>query len=423
MPKKPALSYPSFEGYTGAVHDMKTKILGISTNIVILGIVSFITDLSSEMMMPLLPLFITSLGGGGLAVGLIGGLGDGLSSLLQVFSGYWSDRLPRRKPLVFAGYAVSSVFKLFLALASAWPHVLAARVFERVGKGLRTAPRDAIIADSSDQSVRGRAFGVHRALDTAGAVAGSLAALLLFWFLDLEIESILVVAAVVAFAALFPLYWVKEPRRESRQAALAVTLRGLPGRFRLFLLAGTAFGLANFTYMFFVLKARDSFVAGSGDREAMAAAIGLYILYNVVYSVLALPMGTLSDRFGRGRVLMVGYLLFAITCFGFAVVDSRPWFILLFGLYGVVYAIVETTQRAFVSDLAPGESRGAALGMFHTCTGVAAILGSLIAGQLWEAVEPAATFFYGGAVALVATVPLLALIVRSDEHKMRFTGG
>ena len=389
---------------------MRSTFLGVSTNILVLGIVSFITDLSSEMMMPLLPLFITALGGGGLVVGLVGGVGDGLSSLLQVLSGHWSDRVPRRKPFVFAGYAVSSVFKLFLALASAWPHVLAARVLERVGKGLRTAPRDAIIADSSGQASRGKAFGLHRALDTSGAVAGSLVALLLFWALDLEIRSVLLVAAVVAFAALIPLYRLREPPRERRsQSALAITLRGLPGRFRLFLAAGTAFGLANFTYMFFILRARDQFIIGNGEREAIAAAIGLYILYNVVYSVLALPMGSLSDRFGRGRLLLLGYLLFALTCLGFASADSRPWFISLFALYGLVYAIVEGTQRAFVSDLAPAESRGVALGTFHTCTGLAAVFGGLIAGQLWDAVGPAATFYYGSGVAAIATLLLLYL--------------
>ena len=168
--------------------------------------------------------------------------------------------------------------------------------------------------------------------------------------------------------------------------------------------------------MFFVLRARDSFVAGSGEREAMALAIGLYILYTLVDSVLAMPVGTLSDRIGRGRVLVAGYLLFAITCLGFAIGDSMAWFVVLFALYGAVYAIVQTGQRAFASDLAPVETRGAALGIFHTCTGVAAILGSLIAGQLWEAVEPTATFFYGSGVAPVAALLLLALIMNPDRR-------
>jgi MFS family permease len=296
---------------------------------------------------------------------------------------------------------------------------LAALSLERVGKGLRTAPRDAIIADSTEQSLRGRAFGLHRALDTGGAVAGSLAALLLFRFLGFELRSILVIAAVVAFAALFPLYCVRERPRAPRKLHLVLTLRGLPNRFRLFLLAATTFALAKFTYMFFILRARDFFVEGASDREAMAAAIGLYILYNVVYSLLALPMGALSDRFGRGRVLTVGYFLFVITCFGFALVEFWGLFLVLFGLYGVVYAIVETTQRAFTCDLVPGQSQGTALGMLHTCTGVATICGSLIAGQLWEVVGAAAAFVYGGAVALLATALLLALMARSGGHAIR----
>jgi len=388
---------------------MRAKVLGVSVNVAILGAVSFITDLSSEMIMPLLPFFITALGGAGVAIGLIGGLGDGLASLLQVFSGYWSDKLPRRKPLVFIGYVVSSFFKLFLALSLVWQHVLAARVLERVGKGLRTAPRDALIADFSDESIRGKAFGLHRALDTAGAVAGSVAALLLFWFLGFEIRSILIVAAVIAFAALPFFWWLKEPQRAPQKATMAITLRGLSGRFRLFLFASTTFGLANFTYMFFILRARDFFITGYSEKEAIVAAIGLYVLYNVVYSALALPVGSLSDRLGRGKVLAAGYFLFCLTCFGFALVDSWTLLLVLFGLYGVVSAIVETTQRAFGCDLAPAESRGSALGLMHTCTGLAVILGSLIAGQLWDLVGPGATFFYGATVALVAGTVLLFL--------------
>ncbi len=395
---------------------MKTKILGVSANVVVLGIVSFITDLSSEMMMPLLPLFIAALGGGGLAIGLIGGLGDGLSSLLQVFSGYWSDRLPRRKPFVLAGYAVSSIFKVFLALSLVWQHVLAARILERVGKGLRTAPRDAIIADSADQGARGKAFGLHRALDTAGAIVGSLIALLLFWFLGLEIRSILLVAAIVAFAALPPLYRVRERHREPGKLGLAFSFRDLPSRFRFFLLASTAFGLANFTYMFFILRARDFFVTGTGQNEGIAATIGLYVFYNVVYSFLAMPVGALSDRLGRGKLLTAGYLLFTITCLGFALVDSWGLLLVLFGLYGVVYAIVETIQRAFAADLATAENTGTALGTLHTCTGIAMVFGSLIAGWLWEAMGSAACFFYGSAVALLAGILLLVLIRRSRGH-------
>jgi len=395
---------------------MKTKFLGVSANVVVLGVVSFITDLSSEMMMPLLPLFITALGGGGLAIGLIGGLGDGLSSLLQVLSGYWSDRLPRRRPLVLAGYVVSSIFKVFLALSLVWQHVLAARILERVGKGLRTAPRDAIIADSADQGARGKAFGLHRALDTAGAIAGSLVALILFWFLGLEIRSILLVAAIVAFAALPLLYRVRERQREPAKASLAFSFRALPGRFRFFLLASTAFGLANFTYMFFILRARDFFATGTGEKEGIAATIGLYVFYNLVYSSLATPAGALSDRFGREKLLTAGYFLFAITCSGFALADSWGLFLALFGLYGVVYAIVETIQRALAADLAKAESTGTALGTLHTCTGVAIVFGSLIAGWLWEKVGAAACFFYGSAVALLAGMLLLVLIGRSGGH-------
>jgi MFS family permease len=394
---------------------MKQKFLGVSATVALLGVVSFITDLSSEMMMPLLPLFITTIGGTGVAIGLIGGLGDGLSSVLQVFSGYWSDRSPRRKPFIIAGYAASSVFKLLIAVSLVWQQVLGARLLERVGKGLRSAPRDAVIADCADENARGRAFGLHRSLDTAGAVAGSVAALALFWFLGLELRSILIAAALVGFAALLPLRWVKERPRQPCRTPLSITWKGLSPSFKLLLAASSVFGLANFTYMFFILRARDFFVAGTGAREAAAVAIGLYVVYNVVYSLVAMPVGALSDRIGRRRVLMAGYLLFALTCLGFSLVGSWWVFLILFALYGVVHAAVETCQRAFASDCAGDETRGGALGMLHTCTGLAVVFGSLIAGQLWDRFGPSATFVYGGAVAVAALVLLVLVAARGHD--------
>lgn len=379
---------------------------GIGINILLLGIVSFLTDLSSEMMMPILPMFIIALGGTAFVVGLIGGLGDSIASILKVFSGYWSDRYGRRKPFVFSGYAVSSLAKLFLALSTIWQHVLITRSVERVGKGLRTAPRDAIIADSATTEVRGAAFGIHRAMDTAGAIGGSLLAFLLFWFLELEFKTIILTCAIIAFFALIPFYRVREAKREPQETSLGISFKALPARLKGFVLVATIFALGNFTYMFFILRAQDFFTGVVSEKAAFAIPILLYVLYNTVYALLSIPSGMLSDRIGRRQVLLFGYSLFGLTCLGFAFLDSLAAFIVLFTLYGLVYALVEGTERAFVSDLASGELRGTALGTFHTCIGLAALPASLIAGALWQHIDPWATFVYGCVLGLTAAVLL-----------------
>ncbi len=401
---------------------MKNKYLkGISANVLLLGVVSFLNDLSSEMILPILPLFITALGGTGLIVGLIGGLQDSVSSILKVLSGYWSDRVGRRKIFVFGGYLTSAIFKLLLAFSRIWQHLLLFASFERVGKGLRTAPRDAIIADSMPEA-RGEGFGIHRALDTAGAIAGSAFVLLLLWFFCFDLEQIarqiafykstIIIAAIIAFTSLLPLHFVREGKREPQDISLQISLKKLPKRLKLFITVATVFALANFTYMFFILKAEAAFMPLMPVKESIALAIFLYVLFNVFYALLAIPFGTLSDRIGKRRVLLAGYLLFSVTCLGFALFDSLPAFLILFPLYGTVYAMVDGNQRAFISDLATKDLRATALGTFHTMIGIMTLPASLIAGYLWN-LTPAhnLTFLFGSAVSIVAV--LLFVLLRN----------
>ncbi|MFC1683753.1 MFS transporter, partial [Candidatus Zixiibacteriota bacterium] len=268
-------------------------------NILLLGLVSFLADTSTHMIKPILPMFIAALGGGGLAVGVIGGLTESIASLLKVFSGYWSDRIKRRKPFLFMGYLTSAIVKLLFPLATVWQHILVLMPMERVGKGLRGAPRDALIAASAKREVRGRGFGLHRAMDTAGAVLGSLLAFALVFALTTSLRTVLFIAALVAFSSVLPLLAVKERRSEGQSLIIQrPSLRNLPGPYYRFLAAATVFSLGNFTYMFLILR------AGLSPHAGLNAALPLllYALINVVYAALSLPSGILSDRIGRKKV-------------------------------------------------------------------------------------------------------------------------
>ncbi|MFQ6125570.1 MAG: MFS transporter [Candidatus Heimdallarchaeota archaeon] len=374
------------------------KRFGISINIILLGVVSFLTDISSEIILPILPFFIVALGGAGLAVGLVGGLEGSISSILKVFSGYFSDKLGKRKALVAAGYFTSSVSKLVLPFSTTVSHVFFLRSSDRVGKGVRTAPRDALIADYSAQERRGRAFGFHRAMDSAGAIIGSVLALLLFWFLELDFNKIILIGAVLAFSALIPLVLVREPRKTQKLVSLEIGLKRLPRSLRLFIIVASVFALGNFTYMFFILRAQSLFEG----RGGIYISIALYVWFNIIYTAFSVPAGVLSDKFGRRGVLAFGYFLFGVTCLGFIVSNSMTWLTLFFAVYGVTNAIVEGTQRAFAADLAPVDLRGTGLGTFHTAVGLAALPGGIIAGLLWSSVSPEMMFLYGAILGFFA---------------------
>ncbi len=285
--------------------------------------------------------------------------------------------------------------------------------FERVGKGLRTAPRDAMIADYSKEEVRGKAFGLHRALDTGGAIAGSALALIMFWLIKLEFKEIVLFAAFITFLALIPLYFVKERRVKARKVTLRLSLAGLPHSLRLFIVVATVFALGNFTYMFFLLRAQQLFAGVLTEKTAFAISMLLYIWFNVVYASFSFPMGILSDKIGRQTVLSTGYLLFGLTCLGFAFSSSLVSLVVLFALYGLFYAIVEANQRAFTSDLAPKELRGTALGTLHTIIGLATLPSGIIAGALWQYINPAATFLYGSALGFLAAT---LLVLKEVNH-------
>ncbi|MFX1519162.1 MAG: MFS transporter [Promethearchaeota archaeon] len=385
--------------------DSKRRTSKILTgNVLLLSIVSFLTDTSSEMIFPILPLFIVALGGTGIVLGLIGGIGDSVSSILKVFSGYISDKIGKRRVLVYAGYQTSAISKLFFALATLWQHLLILSPIERLGKGIRTAPRDALIAESVVE--RGKGFGIHRAFDTAGAILGSTLALIFVLFFSFGFRTIFLIAGSVAFLALVPIIFLREKAKPTTKSInLKIGLKELPRPLKFFIIIATIFAVGNFSYFFFILRAQQFFSA----ELSIVGPLALYIVFNVIYAGLSIPSGILSDKVGRKKVLIAGYTLFAFVCIGFTQLYSFAYLILLFVLYGFVFALVDANQRAFVSDLAYEDLKGTALGTFHTAIGLAVLPGSIIAGFLWDFINPTATFLYGAILAFLA-VALFVII-------------
>ncbi|MCK5534222.1 MFS transporter [bacterium] len=372
------------------------------------------------MIIAIFPMFIVFLGGGGMAIGLIGGLGNSLSSILKVFSGYWSDRIGRKKSFVFWGYFSSAVAKVFFPFCYNWGEVLFLRMAERIGKGIRTAPRDALLSISADHKVRGKAFGIHRAMDSLGAVIGALGAFFLFWTLDFSFRQIMGIAAIIGFISLIPVFMVEEEKKERNNYKVKIGLNHLPREFKKYLIVAAVFSLSNFTYMFLILKAKLVMDNLFSPRLAIAVPILLYAWFNVVYSFFSVPAGIFSDKIGRREALFLGYFIYALTYFSFVKVQSLGVFILFFALYGLAFALIEGNQRAFASDFVEEERRGVALGMFHTVISLTTLCASLIAGYLWN-INSAAPFMYGAGVSLFSAI--IIFWVKPHQIKKERGGG
>lgn len=382
-----------------------SPIPGIKRNVFILGITSFLTDLSSEIVYPLVPLFLTSvLGAPFSVVGLIEGVAESTASILKVFSGWLSDRWRRRRGLAILGYGISAVAKPLMAAATAWPMVLLLRFGDRVGKGVRNAPRDALIADSTEPATRGRAFGFHRAADTAGAALGSLLALAALGLAGERYRTIFLISAIPAGLGVASLFLVRErirPHPHSEPPRLS--LSQFDRRFKLFLAASAIFAVGNSSDAFLILRARDLGLSAF-------AAVFAYVVFNIVYGAFSMPAGSLSDRVGRRRVIAAGFVVFTLVYLGFAMA-SGPYAVWpLFAVYGLYMAMTEGVGKAFAADMAPRQAMGTALGTYHTITGMLTFFASLIAGLLWDAAGPRAPFLFGAGSALVATAVLLAAI-------------
>ena len=382
---------------------------GVSTNVLVLGVVSFLTDLSSDMIYAVLPLFLVSIGAGGLLIGMIEGAAETTASLLKVASGWFSDRYDRRKPFLLGGYGSSALVKPLLIVATSPWHVLGIRVAERVGKGVRSAPRDALVADSTAPESMGKAFGFHKAMDSAGAVAGVIVALVVLALAasmeELEryrlVFMVAVVPAFVAVAVIFLFVREKEGAPRAARGAFMRDMSKLGREFWVLMAVVVTFYVGEISYAFFLLKGQD---AGMSDTTVIA----LYLLYNVVFVLVAIPSGSLSDRLGRVPVILFSFSMFVVTCATMAMADGLVLLMAGFALFGLYKGTSEGVLKAYVVDVIPRDMRGTALGAFHTSVGLVMLPGGIVAGLLWDSVGPWATFAFGGCTAVAASVLLLA---------------
>lgn len=391
-------------------------------NIWWLSATSFLTDVSSEMIFPILPIFLKNvLGAPFIVIGLIEGVAEGLGSILKYFSGYLSDKIRKRKGLTIIGYALSASSKFIFAIANSSLIVLAARTLDRTGKGIRTAPRDALIAESVDPKERGKYFGIHRASDTAGAVLGTLIAIVILYLLENNISGTLRMILFISFIPaslsvllLLPVKEVTSTRSKQFKDHKLFDFGTLSPRFKKVLIVASLFGLANYSYAFYILRADDI-----GIMLFLIPVV--YLIYNIFYAASVYPAGKLSDKIGRKPLLLSAFVLFALVNLGFAFVinDITVW--VLFALYGLFIGLTDGVFKAFISDLAVREHRGEAFGIYHTTIGLATLGGNVLGGLVWQLFGAIWPFILSSVWILIAAFVLLTKVQPVAQKKEAFT--
>jgi len=402
----------------------RKKIFGLHPNVFFLGLTSLLNDFSSEMIFTLLPLFLTNiLGASTVIVGLIGGISGSADALFRISSGWFSDKIGNRKYLAVGGYALSAIAKPFMYLASSWGIVTGIRFADRMGKGIRNAPRDALLADSLGKNERGKGFGLQRTMDTTGAVLGLAATALIVYLIQgndrvLELSTFhwMVIVGTIpgilgTLVILFLVHEARKPKENRAGSQSSVkTGGGFSTQFKIYLVILGIFTLGNTSDFFVILRAQNL-----GNSVIYVAL--MLVLFNLVYAFASTPAGIISDKLGRRGLIIIGWLIYALVYLGFAIAGA-PWHIwVLFAAYGIYYGMVEGVSRAFVADLVPVEKRGTAYGWYYGVLSIALLPASLIAGWMWEAISPAATFYFGAALALIAAMGILFLVREARERK------
>lgn len=371
----------------------------LNRSVVQLGLVSFFADISSEMLYPITPIFLTTvLGASMFHVGLIEGFAEALASGLKSTSGVWSDRIQSRKHFVWFGYLLTALAKPLIGFSNSWPQVLSARALDRTGKGIRSAPRDALLSDAVSPEFQGAAFGWHRAMDSMGAAIGPLLALVYLKYHS-DLRNIFFWAFIPGLIAVAFVFGVKEKPAQNKiqKAPTKFSFKDLSKDFRYYLFSWTLFSLANSSDVFLLLKVKSLGVS-------LETTILMYCFYNLVYALLSPYLGILSDRLPRKFILCLGLLIFSLTYFGFAISTKVSVIWLLFGVYGIYMAATDGVGKAFAIDMLGSNQKATGLGVLGTFTGLASLIASITAGFLWDHFGSSSTFYFASLAALFSAV-------------------
>ena len=404
-------------------NNLFTSIKKLPRNVWAVGFTSFFMDVSSEMVINIIPLFLANvLGVQTSIIGLIEGVAEATSSILKLFSGWLSDKMGGRKWLAVAGYGLSAIVKPFFYFASTWEWIAGVRWTDRIGKGIRTAPRDALVADSVTKETRGLAFGFHRAMDTAGAMVGLVIAGLIIWLaqansVDLSqstFKTIVLFSLLPAFLAVLSLVvGAKEVAVNQKRDLPKFSIRNMGKPFSIFLVIVSIFTLGNSSDAFLVLRAQNLGISVLGITLML-------VMFNLIYALISTPAGSLSDRIGRRRLIIGGWLVYALIYLGFGIASAGWQVWLLYVVYGLYYGMAYGTANALVADLVPENLRGTAYGTYNALIGILAFPSSVIAGLLWQGVGswsglgPSAPFYFGGSMALLAALLMLVWMPKTD---------
>lgn len=381
-------------------NEKQKKVLGLEWNVFFTGITSFLTDTTTKMIYAVMPLFLMSLGASKTELSLIEGIAESTASIIKALSGWWSDKIGKNKPFMVIGYLFTAVLSPIFSIVTSPLQVLTIRFAERIGKGIRTAPRDSLIAGSSGENKKGRSFGFHKAMDNSGAIVGPLLAFVILSAFPGDYRKVFLLSAIPGiFGVLAIVLFVKEAKKSKDKIPGKIRFRDFPAKYYMFLGIAFIFTLGNSTDALLLVKANDI-----GIKALFIPLV--YLVFNSVSVAFAVPAGMLSDKIGRERLIIFGYLLYSVTYFGFGITNDKMTVILLFALYGLYSAVTDGVQKALVSDLIDKDRRGTGLGIYNSLIGITLLPASIIAGVLYDKVGSRAPFFFGSAMALAAAILL-----------------
>lgn len=384
------------------------RFFGFSQNILSTGITSFLTDTSVKMVYSVMPMFLMSMGASKTSLSLIEGIAESTASLLKTISGFWSDKIGRNKPFMIIGYGLSALIMPLYAVVISPMQVLYLRFIERVGKGIRTAPRDSLVAGSVTNGETGKSFGLQKAMDNSGAIVGPLIAFALLSFFPNNYQLIFLLAGIPSFMAIFVIiFGIKEAKKNKENLFKKFHFNDFPKKYYLFLIIMFIFTLGNSTDALLLVKANEV-----GVKVAFIPLV--YLVTSIVSVLLAIPIGVLSDKIGKEKILIFGFLIYAIVYFGFGVTGSISVIVALFALYGLYSAATDGIQKAFISDIIDENKKGTGLGIYNAMIGITLLPASLIAGILYDKVNSSIPFYFGTLTAIVSAL-LMLLFTRKTK--------